>query len=121
MTGTVYVTWTRFSDTESPIMVRSSTNFGRTFAPAVRVAPSIDNFSGGITPFDQGSNPQVGNDGTLYIAYEASVCDTLNCDSPNDHDASSSRPRRTTGRRSRTSRSRSTSTSRPTRTSAGPR
>ena len=85
--GTVYVSWTRFSDTESPIMVRRSTNFGATFAPVVRVAPSVDNFQGGITGFDQGSIPQVANDGTLYIAYEASVCDTLACDSPNDHDA----------------------------------
>lgn len=86
-TGTVYVSWTRFSDTESPIMVRKSTDFGRTWAAPVRVAPGIDNFRGGITSFDQGSIPQVGNDGTLYIAYEASVCDTLVCDSPNDHDA----------------------------------
>jgi hypothetical protein len=87
LSGTVYVSWTRFSDTESPIMVRRSTDFGRTFGPAVRVAPSIDNFHGGITSYDQGSIPQVANDGTLFIAYEASVCDTLDCTSPNDHDA----------------------------------
>jgi len=53
----------------------------------VRVAPEMTGFHGGITPFDQGSIPQVGNDGTLYIAYEASVCATLNCDNPADHDA----------------------------------
>ncbi len=86
--GTVYVTWTRFDgNTESPIMVRKSTDFGRTWGAAVRVAPGMTGFSGGITPFDQGSNPVVGNDGTLYVAYEASVCETLNCDQPTDHDA----------------------------------
>jgi hypothetical protein len=53
----------------------------------VQVSPDTTKFSGGITSFSSGSIPQVGNDGTLYIAYEASVCDTLNCDSPNDHDA----------------------------------
>ena len=41
----------------------------------------------GITPFAPGSNPQVGNDGTLYIAYETSVCATLACDAADDHDA----------------------------------
>ena len=86
-TGTVYVSWTQFNATESPIMVRRSTDFGRTFAPAVQVSPNTINFAGGITSFSSGSIPQVGNDGTLYIAYEASVCDTLDCDSPNDHDA----------------------------------
>lgn len=85
--GTVYVSWTRFSDTESPIMVSRSTDYGTTFGPAVRVAPSVGTFAGGITGFDQGSIPQVANDGTLYIAYEASVCATLNCNGANDHDA----------------------------------
>jgi hypothetical protein len=87
LTGTVYVSWTQFNATESPILVRSSTDFGRTFAPVVQVSPDTTKFKGGITSFSSGSIPQVGNDGTLYIAYEASVCDTLNCDSPNDHDA----------------------------------
>jgi hypothetical protein len=87
LTGEVYVSWTRFSATDSPIMVRRSTDFGRTFAPAVQVSPDTSDFHGGITSFDQGSIPQVGNDGTLYIAYEASVCDTLACTGPNDHDA----------------------------------
>jgi hypothetical protein len=87
LTGTVYVSWTRFNDTESPIMVRRSTDFGRTFAPAVQVSPDTTNFNGGITSFSSGSIPQVGNDGTLYIAYESAVCATLDCTSPNDHDA----------------------------------
>ncbi|WP_203907137.1 sialidase family protein [Rhizocola hellebori] len=86
--GTVYLTWTRFDgNVESPIMMKKSTDFGRTWGPAVRVAPSLTGFHGGITPFNQGSIPLVGNDGTLYIAYEASVCATLNCDNPADHDA----------------------------------
>jgi hypothetical protein len=91
--GTVYVTWTRFtfdSDgnyLESPIMSVRSTNFGRTWSSPTRVAPSLTGFKGGITPFGSGSNPQVGNDGTLYVAYETSVCKTVNCDSANDHDA----------------------------------
>jgi hypothetical protein len=87
ISGTVYVTWTRFSDTESPIMSTRSTNFGRTWNTPVRISPSIDHFAGGITSFASGSIPQVANDGTLYVAYEASVCATLDCTSPADHDA----------------------------------
>ncbi len=91
--GTVYVTWTRFtydSDgnyLESPIMAVRSTNTGRTWSAPSRVAPSLTGFTGGVTPFASGSNPQVGNDGTLYIAYETSICATANCDGADDHDA----------------------------------
>jgi hypothetical protein len=91
--GTVYVTWTRFTyDTsgrylESPIYMRKSKDFGRTWSAATRVAPSLDGFKGGITPFNQGSNPQVGNDGTLYVAYQASVCAAADCGAADDHDA----------------------------------
>jgi hypothetical protein len=86
--GTVYLTWTRFNDNlESPIMMKKSTDFGRTWGEAVRIAPNLEGFSGGITPFNQGSIPQVANDGTLYVAYEASVCATLDCNSADDHDA----------------------------------
>ncbi|GAA0917038.1 sialidase family protein [Virgisporangium aurantiacum] len=92
-TGTVYVTWTKFTFDaeggylESPIVMKKSTDFGRTWSEARRVAPALTGFAGGITPFDQGSNPQVGRDGTLYVAYEASVCETVACDAPEDHDA----------------------------------
>jgi hypothetical protein len=92
-TGTVYVSWTRFTYDdagnylESPIMVRKSTDFGRNWGAAARVSPSLTGFTGGIAPFAQGSNPQIGNDGTLYIAYEASVCATIACDGVDDHDA----------------------------------
>jgi hypothetical protein len=91
--GTVYVTWTRFTYdsagnyVESPIMSVRSGNFGRTWSGATRVSPTLTGFTGGITPFGSGSNPQVGNDGTLYIAYETSICETTDCDAADDHDA----------------------------------
>lgn len=84
--GRVYVTWTRFADNadgsylESPIVVSASRDYGRSFSPYRRVDGSLDAFTGGLTPYSQGSNPQVGNDGTLYIAYEGEECATLACD-----------------------------------------
>jgi hypothetical protein len=91
--GDAYVTWTRFSHDdaqnylESPIVVSASHDFGRTWSARTRVSPSLDGFHGGVTPYAQGSNPQIGNDGTLYIAHEASVCATAACDRPTDRDA----------------------------------
>jgi len=61
-----------------------STNFGGTWSAPSRVAPSLTGFHGGITPFGSGSIPQVGNDGTLYVAYETSVCKTADCNDAND-------------------------------------
>jgi hypothetical protein len=84
--GRVYVSWTRFADNadgsylESPIVVAASKDYGRTFSPYRRVDVALDKFKGGLTPYSQGSNPQVGNDGTLYIAYEGEECATLACD-----------------------------------------
>jgi hypothetical protein len=92
-TDDVYVTWTRFTYDaqgrylESPIMVKKSTDRGRSWGPATRVAPTLDGFTGGITPYDHGSLPQVGRDHALYVAYEASVCATAACDQLADHDA----------------------------------
>jgi hypothetical protein len=92
LSGRVYVTWTRFADTpegdylESPIVVSASTDFGRTFSPFTRVDTTLDGFTGGLTPFSQGSNPQISRDGTLYIAYEGTECATLNCDGFEDRD-----------------------------------
>ncbi|HYM34061.1 MAG TPA: sialidase family protein [Steroidobacteraceae bacterium] len=40
-----------------------------------------------MTPFSQGSNPQVGPVGQLYIAYESAVCESLACNNAGDHDA----------------------------------
>ena len=91
--GTAYVTWTRFTFNaagayqESPIMSRRSVDGGRTWGDAARISPSLVGFTGGITPFSQGSNPVVTADGTLQVAYESSVCATAACDQPTDHDA----------------------------------
>jgi hypothetical protein len=61
LSGTVYVTWTRFDDgIKSPIIVKKSTDFGRTWGPAVRIAPKLEGFHGGITPFDQGLDTRRG-------------------------------------------------------------
>jgi hypothetical protein len=86
--GRVYVTWTRFLDNpnppggylESPIVVADSSDYGRTFSPFRRIDVTLEDFTGGLTPYSQGSNPQVGNDGTLYVAYEGEECATLACD-----------------------------------------
>ena len=54
-------------------------------ARPVQVNPTFT--PGGITPFSQGSIPQVDRHGRLFIAYEAAVCQSLACDQPTDHDA----------------------------------
>ena len=87
VSGTVYVTWTRFDAVSSPIVVSASHDGGRTWSKFAAVSPTTTSFVEGITPYDQGSSPQVGKDGALYVAYEASVCETLACDQPEDHDA----------------------------------
>ena len=92
-TGAVYVTWTQFqfnaagSYQSSPILVAESTDSGRHFSAPVSASPTLAGFTTGITPFGSGSNPVVANDGTLYVAYETSVCQTAACDAPTDHDA----------------------------------
>jgi hypothetical protein len=90
--GGVYVTWTRFADKangdylESPIVVARSDDFGRSFSAFTRVDPPLAQAGNGFTPFSQGSNPRVGRDGTLYIAYESANCQTVACDQPGDRD-----------------------------------
>lgn len=90
--GALYVTWTRFAfDTagnylESPIVAAASRNYGASFSKYRRVDVALSGFTGGITPFSQGSNPQVGAHGTVYIAYETSFCVTLSCDQATDRD-----------------------------------
>jgi len=90
--GTVYVTWTQFTFDangnfiDSPVVVSVSHDFGRHFSGLRQVSPSSTGFTGGITSFGSGSNPQVANDGTLFVAYETSICQTLACDQPTDHD-----------------------------------
>ena len=93
ITGQVYLSWTRFTyDSagnylESPIMLKTSHDLGRNWSSAYRVSPSTTNFSGGLTAFAQGSNPKVTANGTVYIAYEGTVCATLACNGASDHDA----------------------------------
>ena len=92
--GRVYVTWTRFtydSDgnyLESPIVVARGTHYGRSFRSYKRVDVAFRNpaQSPGLVPYSQGSNPQVGRDGALYIAYEGTSCATLACDQAGDRD-----------------------------------
>ncbi len=85
--GAVYVTWTSFlSDGTSPITVSRSDDGGRTWSTPTYVNPASSFTPGGVTPYSSGSNPQVGRDGKLYIAYESALCATLACDQPTDHD-----------------------------------
>jgi hypothetical protein len=92
-TGTVYVTWTQFTFDadgnfiDSPVVVSASRDFGRTWSAPRQVSPDMATFTGGITSFGSGSNPRIANDGTLFVAYETSVCQTADCDAPSDHDA----------------------------------
>jgi hypothetical protein len=82
--GAVYVTWTRYGPSGSPIVVSKSTDGGATWSPFVEVNGTFVN---GLTPYSQGSNPKVGPHGELYIAYESAICQTLDCNSAGDHDA----------------------------------
>ncbi|MGH6653648.1 MAG: sialidase family protein [Actinocrinis sp.] len=92
-TGAVYVTWTQFkfdasgNYLESPTVLSRSTDGGRHFSAPSPISPSLANFTTGITPFGTGTNPVVANDGTLYVAYEDSVCQTAACNVAGDHDA----------------------------------
>lgn len=93
--GKVYVTWTEFTYSDasqdtllaSPVVVASSTDRARTFSRATVIGPDTGQIAGHITPFGSGTRPVVGRDGTLYVAYETAVCQTLACDQPTDHDA----------------------------------
>ena len=86
-TGTVYVTWTLFGATDSPIQVSRSDDDGKTWSAPVAVNPSSGFKPGGVTAFSSGSNPRVNRRGELFIAYESAVCQSLACDQPTDHDA----------------------------------
>ena len=82
--GRVYLTWTRFETTATPVGARSpivfsqSTDGGATWSPQVIISGSnaalCADFSG--TPGnpnacdqDQGSHPSVGPDGTIYVIF----------------------------------------------------
>lgn len=92
--GTVYVTWTHFTYDqsgdylESPIVFSKSSDFGASWSSMGTVSSTLASFTGpGLAPYNQGSYPQVGRNGELYVAYEGTFCQTLACDQPGDHDA----------------------------------
>jgi hypothetical protein len=71
--GSVYVTWTRFKSNGalqgfagSPIVISVSHNGGKTWS-------GLNKVSDGSHPFNQGSQPVVAPDGTVYVAYEGSM------------------------------------------------
>jgi len=69
--GTIYVTWTEFQQgaqgagyIASPIHVSKSTTAGRTWSTPRSVSDAAH-------PYNQGSQPVVANNGTLYVAFES--------------------------------------------------
>src|SRR5919108_278393 len=75
--GTVYVTWTRFQSRpaglfgfgSNPIAISRSHDGGDTWSDFTIVSDRAH-------PFDQGSQPQVAPDGTVYVAYEGATPST---------------------------------------------
>jgi hypothetical protein len=74
--GTVILTWTRFKSNGalkgfagSPIVMSISHDGGKTWNYANRVSDNSH-------PFNQGSQPRVAPDGTIYVAYEGSTPST---------------------------------------------
>lgn len=71
----VYVTWTRFTDKNSPIYFSQSSDGGATWSAGIAIsganAAICTDFSvvAGACDQDQGSHPIVGHDGTLYVAF----------------------------------------------------
>lgn len=93
-TGDVYLTWTHFTYdasgnyTESPIVMSVSHDFGATWGAMHFVSTSLEQgAASGLVPYNQGSIPQVGIDGSVYVAYEGANCATLACNQAGDHDA----------------------------------
>jgi hypothetical protein len=85
--GTVYVTWTSFGPSDSPIQLSRSTDGGAHWSAPVAVNPSSAFTPGGVTASSTGSIPGVNRHGDLFIAYESAVCQSLACDQPTAHDA----------------------------------
>ena len=73
--GRVYVTWTRFQAANSPIVFSQSTDGGATWSPQTVISGSSAVFCtvGSVVPNacdqDQGSDPVVGSDGTVYVIF----------------------------------------------------
>lgn len=74
--GRVYITWTKFSATNSPILMSYSSDDGLTWSPGVEISGSSNKIctyqpSGGhACDQDQFSVPTVGPDGTVYVSFE---------------------------------------------------
>lgn len=74
--GSIYVTWTRFKSNGalkafagSPIVISVSRDGGKTWS-------GLNKVSDGSHPFNQGSQPLVAPDGTVYVAYEGATPST---------------------------------------------
>jgi hypothetical protein len=73
--GRVYLTWTRFQAANSPIVFSQSTDGGATWSPAVVISGNNPAFCTdfsvvpGDCDQDQGSDPVVGPDGTIYVVF----------------------------------------------------
>ena len=70
----VYMTWTKFNTAgHSPIFFSQSTDGGATWSPGIEISgsnPAICTVPAvGPCNDDQGSNPVVGRDGTIYVAF----------------------------------------------------
>jgi hypothetical protein len=69
----VYMTWTRFTaDNHSPIYFGQSTDGGAHWSTPVAISgsnPAICPLGGGACNDNQGSDPVVGPDGTIYVAF----------------------------------------------------
>ncbi|MEK6276173.1 MAG: hypothetical protein AABM30_12705 [Actinomycetota bacterium] len=69
----VYMTWTRFTaDNHSPIYFGQSTDGGATWSAPVEISgssASLCPLPAGICNDNQGSDPVVGPDGTIYVAF----------------------------------------------------
>ena len=69
----VYMTWTRFNAAgHSPIYFSQSTDGGATWSDPIEISGSDANIcplGGGACNDDQGSNPVVGPDGTIYVSF----------------------------------------------------
>jgi hypothetical protein len=69
----VYMTWTRFTaDNHSPIYFSQSTDGGATWSTPIEISGSnvsICPLGGGPCNDDQGSDPVVGPDGTIYVSF----------------------------------------------------
>jgi hypothetical protein len=73
----VYMSWTRFTLTDSPIYFSQSTDGGATWSTGVEISgsnPAICTVGSGeqdpnACDQDQGSHPIVGPDGTIYVAF----------------------------------------------------